>query len=316
MEVRKIRQLLQRYLLGRHTPAEGHAVEQWYQHFDAEAPVQLTAEEEARISEEMWQHIRPALVPAKSILIAFHRRRWVRTTAAAAMVSGLALGAWWYRQAGPSSTLAYHEVHTRNGEQRTLQLPDSSRMTLNAGSTVRIADDFRAHRHIEVVDGEAFFDVKTNASAPFTVQSGDLHTTVLGTSFNVNAYTALHTMEISVRSGRVKVEGAGGGTVLTQGKALLLDKTAHTLRVQAMEPDALAWQHGSLVLNDASFADMAVLMEKNFGVRITATSATVKATRYTTELDLHMDPAQAVAVLAAIHHLKISGIGNQVLLHE
>lgn len=316
MEVRKIHRLLQRYLLGRHSYAEGQAIEQWYQQFDAEHPVTLSAEDEARISEEMWQNIRPALAPAKSILTPIRGRRWVRATAAAAMVGGLALGAWWYWQAGRTPTLAYREVHTRNGEQRKVQLPDSSWITLNAGSTVRIANDFCTHRNIEVVDGEVFFEVKTSACSPFTVQSGTLHTTVLGTSFNVNAYTALHTLQIGVQRGRVKVEGTGAASTLSQGQALLLDKTTHTIHLQPMDEDALAWQHGALVLNDISFADMTVLMEKNFGVRITATSATVKATRYTTELDLHMDPAKAVVVLAAIHHLKISGIGNQVLLHE
>ncbi|PUZ20739.1 FecR family protein [Chitinophaga costaii] len=314
MEIKKIRQLLQQYLLGQSGSAANNAVEQWYNAFDAETPLHLPPEEEQRLGQEMWRNIQPTLAPTKSVYI---KRPWVRIAAGLLLFTGIGGGSWLYwQQMHCHNCIVFREIQTHNGEQRKLQLPDSTWLTINAGSNVRIASDFAENRRVQVIDGEVFFDVRRQTSKPFIVESGPLKTTVMGTSFNVSAYAKLHLLSIGVASGKVRIDSKTSNNVLEEGLALHYNRIDATSRITTLDAESLSWQQGKLVLNDASFDEMVVLMEKNFGLRITATSPAVKATRYTTELDTHMDPAQAAEVLAAIHHLKISGIRDQVLLHE
>ena len=316
MEVKKIRQLLQRYLLGTAGTQEDNTVEQWYGSFDEETPLQLTPAEESRLGQEMWLKIQPALVPTKSIFI---RRTWVRVAASLLLLAGAGLGSFliWKQSCNNCDAIAYREVHTHNGEQKKVQLADGTLLTINAGSTVRIASNFEQHRNVQVIDGEVFFDVRKSTAQPFIVESGPVTTTVLGTSFNVAAYAKVHMLNIGILTGKVRIDTKNQPAVaLEKGQALAYNRTDQSRRISALDPETLGWQQGKLILNDVSFDDMVVLMEKNFGLRITASQATVMATHYTTELDTHMDPAQAAEVLAAIHHLKIRGLKDQVLLYE
>jgi ferric-dicitrate binding protein FerR (iron transport regulator) len=172
-------------------------------------------------------------------------------------------------------------------------------------------------RRLEIVDGEVFFDVKSNPAAPFIVESGPLTTTVLGTSFNIAAYEAVNRMSVAVTDGKVSVHSADGtANVLAKDQALTYDRAKDNITIDALDKSLLGWREGTLVLNDASFDDLVVLMQKNYGLQLTTSQYKIRATRYTTELSTAMDPVKAAEVLAAIHNLKIEVTGHVVTLYE
>lgn len=306
MEAKKIKQLFGQYLLGKAPEKESEVVENWYDSFD-EVPVMLMgAEEERLVRQEIWQNIQPQISVAKS----FYLRTASRWAAAAVIMLGIGGLAYFLLNPSPS----YTQISTADGERRTVQMEDGSRLVLNAGSTVRISDDFSRERKLHILDGEVFVDVKGNMQKPFIVESGPLTTRVLGTSFNISAYEALRKLSVGVVSGKVSVKAAGKVNILEKGRELVYDRQLGTSSVTVLDPGTIEWQQGKLILNDVSFDDMVVLMKKNFGIQITSTEDHVKATRYTTELSTTMEPVKAAEVLAAIHRLKIKVNNNHQIL--
>ncbi|MEO1082741.1 MAG: FecR domain-containing protein [Acidobacteriota bacterium] len=73
---------------------------------------------------------------------------------------------------------------TANGEQRIVDLADGSRLHLNVSTRLEVSLH-GAVRNVQLVQGQAFFDVASDPSRPFVVTAGDKKITVLGTKFDV-----------------------------------------------------------------------------------------------------------------------------------
>src|SRR5690606_24131288 len=140
-------------------------------------------------------------------------------------------------------SVQFSVVHKANGERKTLQMEDGTVLTLNAGTTLLVAKDLSEERRLQLVDGEAFFEVRHDTRRPFVVESGPLATTVLGTAFNVAAYRDIQTLRIAVASGKVNVTGQTGaaGDVLERGRALVYDKRQGTRRLEPAGEGQPAW---------------------------------------------------------------------------
>ncbi|MGF6847239.1 transmembrane sensor [Chitinophaga sp. W3I9] len=311
MEVSKIRQLFKKYMLGHSSGPENQLIEQWYQSFDAAALPEMDEAEQQHIKREMWLNIQPQIEVAKTFYLT---RGWKRAAAAVLLLAG-AGAAWYLLHPHPQATWTTYA--TRTGERKTIHLNDGSIVMLNAGTTIRIPDNLSKERKLDLVDGEAFFDVKTNPGVPFIVESGPLQTTVLGTSFNIAAYKEIHTLSIGVVSGKVSISGkASPAHILGQNQELVYNRNNGQIKVSPVDEQLPGWKDGKLVFNDVTFHDMVILMEKNFGITITTTQEHVRTTRYTTELPTDMAPEKAAQVLAAIHHLKVRTINQHTVIYE
>jgi transmembrane sensor len=298
LENSKLKQLFRQYLLGKAPEPQSRVLNRWYESFDHDPPLELSEYEETQLGEEIWQKVKPAGLTAKRIYI-----RVARVAAVVLLAVGAGIVFW------PKQKLSYTEIVTIAGERKTIALKDGSTMTVNAGSTIRFKD-----RQVQIQDGEVFFEVATNAGTPFQVESGPVTTTVLGTSFNVSAYQHLHTLEVGVVSGKVLVKSSNTENIVEKGQSLIYDKNHQKAVLSGLTTPA--WQQGKLLLNDVSFDEMVILMQKNFGINIIAEAETVKSTRYTTELSTVMEPLKAAQVLAAIHGLKVKTRGTDILIYE
>lgn len=98
------------------------------------------------------------------------------------------------------------ELVTAPGKHRQISLPDGTRIWLSPGSHISYPNKFRTKERLVKLEGEAFFDVVHDENHPFVIQSGQLKTVVLGTSFNVKAYPNQIISEVTVISGKVAVQ--------------------------------------------------------------------------------------------------------------
>ena len=315
MEEKNIRQILKRYLLGNADEKETHTVDSWYQSFDSASPMTLSEEEAAATRLEIWEKVAP--------VTKIERKVWVlsRPMKVAAMVILLAgaAGALYQLYSHKSRrhpTLAFNTISTGVGEKKKITLRDGSLLVLDAGTTIRVREDFSHDRKIEMVDGEVFFDVKKDDQHPFVIESGGLTTTVLGTSFNISAYKALNNISIGVVSGKLSVVSPSLQSILEKQQELVYNKNTQSYKTMALDESLTAWQEGRVVLNDLSFDEMAAITKKNFGIDLVTQDETVRNTRYTTELLTTMSPMEAAEVLAAIHNLRIQQKGNQFFLYK
>ena len=123
------------------------------------------------------------------------RRR--RFLAAAAVASGLTLAGalWWQTERYPLYT-------TDIGERRSITLADGSEVDLNARSKLRI-EFSKSERRVELLNGQALFQVAKDKNRAFLVQSGDAIVRAVGTQFDVYRKTSGTT--VTVLEGRVAV---------------------------------------------------------------------------------------------------------------
>lgn len=313
MEAKSIRQILKKYLLGKTSQPENQAVETWFSSMEDEQPIRLGDQERQATQEEIWNRISPALVTARLRVLP----RWFKVAAWAAVVAGIITTVVLFNQPAKTDKPAFTEISTKNGEKRTIAISDGSKLTLNAGTTIHVYNDFSEERRVDLVDGEVFFDVARDINKPFRIGSNGLTISVLGTSFNVSNYSGLRKMSVGVVTGKVGITKNNDTLgILQKADELVYNKELQTYEIIPVNESMLVWREGTLVLNDLNFDEMAFLMQKNFGINITAEDIKVKTTKYTSNLPTTITADEAVEVLAAIHHLKIKKLNNQFVLYQ
>jgi transmembrane sensor len=92
---------------------------------------------------------------------------------------------------------------TGKGERREIVLADGSRVLLNTESALAVYFD-DAVRRVELVQGEAFFEVAKDASPPFVVTASGSAVRAVGTAFNVRRAT--HQVHVELAEGIVDVQ--------------------------------------------------------------------------------------------------------------
>jgi transmembrane sensor len=308
MDILKTREIFKRYLASKTSPAENNKIDAWYNKLDEELPVALDREKEQQIKEDIWLSIMPQLnnngAAVKSI-----NYQWLKIAATMLLIGSAGFLFWKHSQTEKKSTLAitgYSTISTQTGQRKRVNLPDGTVITLNSSSSIRIANSFKSARNVIIEDGEAFFDVKHDINHPFIIKSGPLTTQVLGTAFNIRAYSALNKLSVGVTHGKVGVMLKNKATqYLVNNQQLVFDKKQARLTMSSLDQQTLTWQQGNMVLNDASFAEMAILMEKNYGLHISTNEKRVFLNHFTTTLSTSMPALKALEVITAIHHLKI-----------
>ncbi|MEO8535264.1 MAG: FecR family protein [Flavobacterium sp.] len=121
---------------------------------------------------------------------------------------------------------------------RLLRLSDGTKVWINENTQIEYPEHFAANERIVKLKGEAFFEVARDTTRPFIISSGDIKTTVLGTSFDVKAYGKI--AEVNVRSGKVKVESSQNAVFLEKGYAAIFvpkDKTVKKHKITILEPE-------------------------------------------------------------------------------
>lgn len=106
----------------------------------------------------------------------------------------------------PKISSGFTEVISPLGSRTQLKLADGTMVWLNAGSTLKYANNFSKENRAVQIEGEAFFDVTHDSLHPFIVNASSVSLTVLGTAFNIRAYPDENTIETTLVRGKVEIE--------------------------------------------------------------------------------------------------------------
>jgi transmembrane sensor len=204
---------------------------------------------------EIQEALRPASSahPASSEQKRVSRsRRAVLGWALAAGVAGVAGFLSWQRMASVET------FATGVGEQRIVPLADGSVITLNTSSHVEVRLS-KGRRRIEVLQGQAHFEVAKDPHRPFVVRVGRGEVVALGTEFDV--YERAQDVVVTLIEGRVAVKadaaaGRGGSLELVAGERVSFGPEDPTpVRTSADLRQALAWRARKLDFADTPLAE-------------------------------------------------------------
>jgi hypothetical protein len=143
-------------------------------------------------------------------------------------------------------------LRTPRGGQYKLSLPDGTKVWLNAASslTYPISFGWLKERRIEL-NGEAYFEVAKDKLHPFLVQSKTQTVKVLGTRFNISAYSDDQFTNTTLLEGSVLVNQV----TLKPGQQAV--NSGMTIKVNVLDPnDVIAWKEGKFSFRNEPLQDI------------------------------------------------------------
>lgn len=133
---------------------------------------------------------------------------------------------------------------TAIGEQSKISLRDGSTVSLNTSSEI-LVEFSNTERKIELVEGEALFNVKPDKSRPFVVIVGEITIRAVGTSFNVFR-TGDNAVEVLVSEGKVAVYSPPKKSILNR----IIRRTPNELELSAREAIEIKGEEEQLTKKD------------------------------------------------------------------
>ena len=168
---------------------------------------------------------------------------------------------------------------TAYGEIKAITLPDSSRIILNANSTITYLKHWRKDRPREIqLTGEAYFIVthlnktplKVSNSERFIVNTGDVKVEVLGTEFDVK--NRRQKTNVVLKSGKVKItfrEQKNRQIILSPGEMMSYSEDKRELEKTHTDPlTATAWMDKKLILENVSVNTIIEYLEDYYGYKV------------------------------------------------
>jgi transmembrane sensor len=238
---------------------------------------------------------------------------------AAALVAGLVLlGVIFWELRGYFRT---EQITTAYGQTKTIWLPDSSRVTLNANSTLTYPTDWKQGDTREVsLLGEAFFQVRQYPTAAgmakFVVHTEEMDVQVIGTSFNV--INRGSRTQVVLEEGQVRVQLNDGSEVLHMQPGELVEVSRESDRVihKSIDPHRYtAWIQNQLLLNNTSLKEIALTIEETYGVEVVMAEVSLSNLRLTGSFPLdNLD--RLLEVLSASAGIEANRKGRKVVITE
>ncbi|NOY96550.1 MAG: FecR family protein [Chlorobi bacterium] len=209
---------------------------------------------------------------------------YYRQVAAILLIPVLAFSLWYYLSAPPVQTAneSWVEINSPEGARIQFMLPDSSMGWLNSGARLKYPAIFSKERKVEL-SGEAFFNVKHLARSTFTVSVADMDIKVLGTKFNVSAYSDDDFSEVVLKEGKVEINGKTGQFhyVLSPNDKITFNHKLKKLSHEKVNADSyVAWKDGFLVLDNEPLRQVVGRMERWYNVNIIIRDETLKNYRF------------------------------------
>lgn len=213
-------------------------------------------------TDRAWQSLQGKLRPARTRRLPMLRRM------AAAVVLLVGLGILISYFIGPAETPMVTAI-TAAGQQREIRLPDGTTVVLNEESRLSYPEKFAGGNRLVTFEGEGFFRVASDASAPFLIELPSAEVRVLGTAFNVRAYPEEGFSEVEVAEGRVEMAAAETDRpVRLQARQCGLYRDGSLQVLPAPHLNRQAWRTHRLQFRSTPLSEVTELLERYYSIEL------------------------------------------------
>lgn len=175
-----------------------------------------------------------------------------------------------------SNSLSYNTITTPRGGQFRVILPDGSKVWLNASSSLRYPTGFDGDERLVSLSGEGYFEVakarEKGKPVPFRINVNDRETVeVLGTHFNIMAYSEEKAIKTTLLEGSVRVTrpGTRNSSLLRPGQQCLYDRTkGFVVRDDVDAGESISWKNGIISFKDADIETIMRQIARWYDVRV------------------------------------------------
>jgi len=229
----------------------------------------------------------------------------------------LLLSVYFYFNPANSSTEifanTFREIYTKPGTRTQIDLPDGTRVWLNDGTTFRYPEQFTGCTREVFVDGEAYFEVKSDPKNPFVVNNPMMNTVVTGTHFNLNAYSTDNYFEATLLEGKIHLKNEDNNLVMKPGEQVQFDSTLEKIVQTTVDPqNAAAWVDGKLIFKDEKLETAIKKLARWYNVEIVLTDPEIYNYLMTATIqDEKLDQSLKLIALALPVKFEFKKVNNQ-----
>lgn len=206
------------------------------------------------------------------------------------------------------------EIISLKTSNNTLEqtLPDGSVVFLNNNTVLAYPADFEGDTRELSLLGEAFFKVQRNESKPFIIHANGSDVKVLGTSFNIKAYTK--NVKVSVETGKVQFKNKAKQTFLVKGEEAEFEANNDTIKkIEMLDRNAFAYKTKVFVFENSSLEHVVQVLGESYHTKILLKNNNIKTCRLTTKFENESLP-NALNVIAETLNLTVSSQGEKYVI--
>jgi len=179
-----------------------------------------------------------------------------------------------------SQTYELKEILVKNGEKMNLTLPDKSKVVLDSGTRFRypLQFNFKSETREVFLDGEGYFEIYSNLQKPFIVHANHAVIRVVGTKFNIRAWSDTQKVKVVVTEGKVSLypekTDNNGKVIISMGEmSVLQEKGEPSKPVQVDVSKELSWINREMAFENVSLVEILKQLERWYNIRFVLANA-------------------------------------------
>lgn len=164
----------------------------------------------------------------------------------------------------------YTEISVPAGQMTQIKLPDGSKVLLNSGSVLKYPTVFGNSSRDVSIDGEAFMEIAKNPKKPFRVATNKFSVEVLGTTFNITAYSSENHSNVTLIEGSVKISTDNNKKTqkIIPGQSASITDGSLTDIAQVNTQFYTSWKDGKIMFRKETLEEIAKKLERWYNVEI------------------------------------------------
>ena len=204
-----------------------------------------------------------------------------------------------------------------NGKRPSIVFADGSRVTVRPGSKIVFPSAFANDRREIFIEGEAFLEVAKNKLKPFIVKTAEMEVEVLGTSFDVQAYSHKNIQSVVLVTGRVKVSTTENrATEITPNQKFALNRNTNTEVVNQVDVNNyVSWKDGILNFESEKLSNVLNELSNYYGVRFNYDSSKLNEITLSGKLNLNDNIEDVMMVLATTANIDFETMKTEIKIN-
>ena len=202
----------------------------------------------------------------------------------------------------------YNELSVPKGRSFSVVLSDGTKVWVNALSKLYYPVEFDGAERRVKIEGEAFFEVKKNEKIPFVVETKTYSVKVLGTKFNVNAYSEEKSVATTLVSGSVEIPGVNGASVkLTPGKQFKMDKETKNVSLEDVDTELYtSWMNDVLRIQNSNLELILNVIKRRYDVEVVVQDLSLLNEKFTGKVPLNDNLSVILEQLEKVSDIKFA----------
>ena len=236
----------------------------------------------------------------------------------AAILTGLVIGAGLlFYMRNKAENIPLLTISAPYGSTKTIMLPDSSTVILNANSSVKYPKNWDKTNRQIWLNGEAYFQIrhieeKSQSALAFTVHANLTEVSVLGTVFNVN--TQGDSTLVMLVSGKVGLKHKDQSLILAPGEYATCKKGKIAFRRKVGDIEQLtSWVNGKYIFKNATVAEVCNKLSAYYGKKYLIKDQSIRTKEFSGTLELKNEPV-LMQTLAALLNTTVKENGKEVYI--